>query len=242
MKRRKQYQHVFFDLDATLWDFDRCSAEVLRHLFVVFRLNELEGLTADRFVEEYRNVTFLFWAMYRNKKITKETIREKRFLKTLKNLGYEYSPDFDGIEDAYLDLCPRKPHVMPHAHQVLETLSDQYALHIITNGFSDTQQIKMEASQLTPYFHCIVTSDCGYHKPDGRMFELALKQACCKPEEALMIGDSLEADIAGARDARIDQVYYNPHKIVHNEPVTHEIGCLRELLVILNAGKSSLTA
>lgn len=233
MRALKKYEHVFFDLDSTLWDFNRCSTEVLSYLYYEYKLYELEGLDEETFIAEYRRVNLTFWTLYEKGQIDKETIRSRRFSDTLSNLGYKYSDAFDGIEQAYIDLCPRKPHVISYAHDVLKELSANYKLHIITNGFSDTQIIKLQASRLLDYFAVIVTSDCGYQKPDARIFSLALEQACSQPHQALMIGDNLIADVAGARQARIDQVFFNPDKLTHNEEVTHEIGCLSELLKIL---------
>ena len=112
-----------------------------------------------------------------------------------------------------------------------ELLKEKFQLHIITNGFQNSQIPKLEGSLLKPYFKQLITSDCGYHKPDSRIFTYALKQAGCVPLEALMIGDKLEADICGAQKMQIDQIFFNPRKEKHTfvQNPTFEINCLSEI-------------
>jgi putative hydrolase of the HAD superfamily len=64
------------------------------------------------------------------------------------------------------------------------------------------------------------------------MFLYALAKTNCSPEQAIMIGDDLQADILGAKNAGIDQVYFNPNKISHDLNVTFEIFRLEELKII----------
>ena len=69
----------------------------------------------------------------------------------------------------------------------------------------------------------------GYIKPHRAIFEYAVKSVNARKAESLMIGDDLQVDIIGARDFGMDQVYFNPHKIPHNEKITYEILTLFEL-------------
>ena len=107
-------------------------------------------------------------------------------------------------------------------------------MHIITNGFEEVQFIKLEKSNLAQYFEEVITSEnAGQKKPHPTIFDFALNLTGAKKEESLMIGDNLEADILGAQQFGIDQVYFNPEKASHQVSVTHEISDLKQLIPIL---------
>jgi putative hydrolase of the HAD superfamily len=113
-------------------------------------------------------------------------------------------------------------------------LKAKYTLHILTNGFLETQHIKMSSSGIEIYFQEIVNSEsCGFLKPDKKIFDYTLQKINAHCKDCLMVGDDLDADVIGARNAGIDHIYFNPKKEKHNESVTHEISCLSELLTIL---------
>ena len=121
-------------------------------------------------------------------------------------------------------------HVIPGALEILEYLGSSYRMHIITNGFSDIQHIKLSTTGLEKYFdQIIISSVTQYRKPDKEIFDLAFERAGASPESSLMIGDSLISDMKGAKNALVDQVYYNPNRIPHNEEITYEIHHLSEL-------------
>ncbi len=140
----------------------------------------------------------------------------------------------EGIGAIYLEICPTQPHVIPHAHEILSYLKDKYTLHIITNGFDDVQHQKLYSAGIHHYFDQIITSDkSGSRKPQRSIFEYALAAAGASEECSIMIGDNLGTDIIGAREASIDQVYFNASRSKHSEPVTYEIQHLAELRNIL---------
>ncbi len=118
--------------------------------------------------------------------------------------------------------------------EVLQYLHIKYSLHLITNGFEEVQHIKIREADIGKYFKTITTSEeAGVKKPDKQIFEYALEKAQAKISESLMIGDTLEVDIQGARNVGMDQVYYNPLKMDHTQAVSYEIGHLIELMEIL---------
>jgi putative hydrolase of the HAD superfamily len=112
--------------------------------------------------------------------------------------------------------------------------SKGYALHIITNGFAEVQYIKLANSGLKGFFgEVIVSEEVGYKKPHIEVFSAALSSAGANKIESIVIGDDLEADIGGARNAGIDQVYYNPDQEAHDDQTTFEIIHLEEIHNIL---------
>jgi putative hydrolase of the HAD superfamily len=232
----KPYKHIFFDLDHTLWDFEKNSEETLYTLYHEFGLAEFGKFDCDSFYKKYKFINYLLWDLYNKGKIDQKELRESRFVKTLTGLGLESHQVPMGISEAYTDLCPQKTAVFPYTFEVLEYLKPKYGLHIITNGFKDIQHIKMSGSNLTGYFKEIVTSECcGYKKPDKRIFEHALDRIKVRPVDCLMIGDNLECDIDGARLAGMDQVFFNPEKSKSklSPKPTYHIHCLSELQAML---------
>jgi len=138
------------------------------------------------------------------------------------------------LAEDYLAICPTKGHVISDAVSTLDELHKKYELHIVTNGFSDVQAIKLKYAGLTDYFQTVTTSDgSGYRKPDKGIFHYALNLISTIAEECIMIGDNLESDMLGAQNAGIDHVYFNPEDKDHTATVTHEITSLRELIGIL---------
>lgn len=91
--------------------------------------------------------------------------------------------------------------------EILEYLKQNYILHIITNGFHEVQQNKLDNSNITNYFKTITNSEiAGVKKPNPQIFHFALQQAKVKPEASIMIGDDFEADILGALNVNMDAI------------------------------------
>ncbi|MCB2409829.1 YjjG family noncanonical pyrimidine nucleotidase [Hymenobacter lucidus] len=226
----KPYRHLFFDLDHTLWDFEKNADETLRTLFDQHALGRFGLFTVEEFINRYRDVNHALWRMYQNNQISQQQLRSVRFVRTLTRLGLSEEDVPFNISQQFTDLLPRKSAVFPFTHEVLDYLQEKYTLHLITNGFKDIQHIKLTSSNLTDYFQEVITSECsGYLKPDARMFSHALERTGATAAESLMIGDNLECDVLGAYNAGIDQVYFNPDKRRHFASITYEISCLSEL-------------
>ena len=230
----KIYKHIFFDLDHTLWDFNRNSEETLEELFEIYSLKELGINAFQDFLAAYRKVNDLKWELYRDKKITKAELRATRFHDTLLDFEIDHPELASKIDQDYILKSPFKTHLFPHTHEVLEYLASRYELHIITNGFSEVQNLKLTNSKLKSYFkHKITSESVGVNKPDPKIFTHALRLANAHRKETIMIGDNLPADIIGARNVGIDQIYFNPNKTAHKVKITHEIQNLIQLKDIL---------
>lgn len=230
----KAYKHIFFDLDHTLWDFEKNAEETILALYDQFELAKFGKFTSTDFYKKYSYINHRMWRQYHEGKITQQELRVGRFEQTLTKLGLTLEQIPAGLSEAFTTVCPTKTAVFPFTYDVLGYLKNKYTLHIITNGFKEVQQIKLTASNLHPYFTEVITSECvNCIKPDRRIFEHALTRAKVKANDCLMVGDSLEADILGARNAGIDQVFFNPDKKRHHQKVTYEISCLSELMRVL---------
>ncbi len=229
-----KYSHLFFDLDHTLWDFERNSIEALEEMYAEFELHSLGLTDLKAFVTHYQVVNKLMWDKYRTGTIKKEVLRSQRFIDTLSHFDVNPAIIAEKMASRYLEISPAKKHLRPFAIQLLDSLLGRYDMFIVTNGFKEVQHTKIAASALGKYFSQVVISEnVGANKPDRLIFDHCLALAGANATSCLMIGDHLEADVLGARDAGIDQVYYNPERTPHTEKVTYEVTCLSELQEIL---------
>lgn len=228
------YKHIFFDLDHTLWDADANAAEALSDLYAKHALKEKGVHSLEEFISKYTEINEQFWDDYSKGKISKQALRYQRFLLVLKHFSIKNYDLSYALSEDYIAIAPNKTLVQPHTHEVLDYLSAKYTLHIITNGFDDAQYSKLKASKIEKHFNKVITAEkAGSKKPASPIFEYALKQAKASHSESIMIGDNLEVDIVGAREAGLDQVYYNLKSTIHNEKVSYEITSLIELKNIL---------
>jgi len=226
----RKYKHLFFDLDHTLWDFATNEELTLSDLFVKFNLDDyFEDF--NEFFKIYEPINKKLWLQYRNGEITKQFLTTQRFHHSFLVKGLDHEPTAVKFGQDFVALSATKTALMPHAIEVLDYLKRKYSLHIITNGFIETQYVKLRASDLEKYFDKIFISEkVGAQKPKRAFFEYAVKSCNAKKIESLVIGDNLEADIIGARNFGLDQVFYNPMGIVHNEVLFKEIKSLKELI------------
>jgi len=228
------YKHIFFDLDDTLWDYDKNSQETLEELYQNYRLYDSGDFTVEKFITQFKVRNTELWEKYSNGTVDVEILRKDRFTATLNDLGIKQEDLCKNIAIDYLKICPKKSHVIPFAHDVLAYLQKKYKLHILTNGFEETQCMKLEYSDLKKYFTNVITSErAGCRKPDKKIFEYALQKAEAIARECIMIGDDHDTDILGAREAGINQIFFNPHKRINNYISTYEMKDLSELYRIL---------
>jgi YjjG family noncanonical pyrimidine nucleotidase len=229
----RKYRSIFFDLDHTLWDYELNSRETLGELFLTYKLNDV-GIDADKFCLKFREVNVALWDLYDTGRITSEIIRQERFKQILTAFGAYEEKLCDELTNNYVRTCPTKCNLMPGAAETLEYLSHNYKLTVITNGFEEIQNTKLSAGNLHRYFDHVVTSQkAGHRKPAREIFEYALKLNGTTNTEAIMIGDNPLTDIAGAKNASIDCVLFNPENVDHEVEVHYEIANLTELQRIL---------
>jgi putative hydrolase of the HAD superfamily len=231
---KKQYQHLFFDLDRTLWDFNKNSEKSLEQLFRDYELQSTFGSFLF-FKSRYEYHNGKLWNAYYQKRLTKEELMYRRFYLSLKEAGMDDLALAKEIAQDYLDISPMQTSVFPHTHESLDYLKSKgYELFIITNGFNEVQGKKLKNSKLDEYFtHIITSEDAGASKPNPQIFEYAFKISGANAEKSIMIGDDLSTDIAGAKKVDMDQIYFNHNNLQHQDHPTFEISKLSELKNIL---------
>jgi putative hydrolase of the HAD superfamily len=225
-------KHIFFDLDHTIWDFDRNAQETLLELYEVYQLKALGLDCSTTFIETYTANNHRLWQKYHLGEITKETLRQERFKTTFLSLGIAPEAVPHQFEDDYVKISPTKTNLFEGANKVLAYLQKKYKLHIISNGFKETTLTKMELSKLNPYFsQVIISEDVGVNKPNELIFKYALEKAAATKTDSIMIGDSLEADIRGAQDFGLPAIFFNPLKVPKPDDVSWQIHSLEELML-----------
>ncbi len=229
----KTYEHIYFDLDRTIWDFDKNAIDTFKDIYTQYELDKIFN-RFENFYNTYVKHNDKLWSDYREGKIEKSVLSYKRFWLTLNEFGIDDEELARRIAHDYITISPTKKELFPHAHETLDYLQKKYKLYVITNGFNEVQFTKLRNSNLDKYFEKVFTSeDAGAQKPNPVIFEHALAKVNADKDQSLMIGDDLQVDILGAKAFGLDQVYFNPFKKDHSEEITHEINSLKELQEIL---------
>ena len=226
-----QYKHLFFDLDHTLWDFEANSRQTLHELYHSLNLEERGITDFDLFHKNYIVHNDKLWERYRNGFIKVDELRWKRMWLTLLDFKIGDEPLARKMDVLFLDALPSRKILFPYTLEILQYLTAKgYRLHMITNGFEKTQHSKLLNSGLDAYFTEVITSEGSNSlKPHKEIFEYALQKAGAEKSESIMLGDSIEADIQGAMNAGIDQVYVNHLGLTPSIQPTYTVYSLKEL-------------
>ncbi|QSW87388.1 MULTISPECIES: YjjG family noncanonical pyrimidine nucleotidase [Flavobacterium] len=219
---------IFFDLDHTLWDFDKNSEMAFER---IFKSKYAEIQTQD-FIKEYVPINQECWRLYQNDLITHEELRYNRLKFSFNALNYVISDEnILEIANDYIEFLTDNNYLFDGAIEVLEYLKPKYKLHIITNGFANVQEKKIRNAALGGYFTTITNSElAGVKKPNSIIFDYALKLANTSKENSIMIGDDLDADVNGALNAGLDAIFFNDKKI----EITQNFKQINHLLELKN--------
>lgn len=206
----KHITDIFFDLDHTLWDFEKNSALAFEKVLKKYQIK----IELDIFLKYYVPLNLKYWELYRHEKVTQPQLRYGRLKDTFDQLNYEISDELiDLLSTEYIHYLPEFNYLFDGTIEVLEYLNDKYCLHIITNGFQEVQAGKMKNSGIDKYFKTITNSEmAGVKKPNPKIFEYALQKANAQKQNSIMIGDCLDADINGALNFGMDAIHFNENK------------------------------
>ena len=200
-------KHVFFDLDHTLWDFDKNSGLTFEK---IFRINNIDAKLED-FLEVYEPINLNYWKLYREERVSKADLRFGRLKEAFDNINIKVDDAMiNHLAVAYIDHLTTFNNLFEGTFEILDYLKNKYQLHIITNGFEEAQEKKMTISNIRRYFKTITNSEMvGVKKPNPKIFNFALDIANASANQSIMIGDSLEADIEGAHNIGMDTIHFD---------------------------------
>jgi putative hydrolase of the HAD superfamily len=229
------YKHIFFDLDHTLWDFDTNAKASLTDIYGEFSLAEKVTTDFDAFYEKYLHHNKILWERYQNGFITAEELKWRRMWRTMMEFKVGDEVLAKNISARFLEILPVKDGMFPHAYEILEYLKNKdYQIHLITNGFEKTQWSKIRNSKIDHFFTHVITSEASNSmKPEKEIFDFAMNQSGALLHESIMIGDNLDADIQGAMNAGMDNVFVNHIDASTDKKPTYIITHLKELESIL---------
>jgi putative hydrolase of the HAD superfamily len=229
------YKNLFFDFDDTLWDTHSNNKSCLEELYATYPFDRYYS-SFEALYNDYMPHNLELWRQYRNHAIDRHTLIVERFRHVLAPIGITDTESALRINQDFLERTTRKTVLIPGTIELLEYLRPFYKMHILSNGFREVQYKKLTHSGLASYFDRIILSeDAGIQKPHKEIFDFALKNTNSRRNETLMIGDSWEADIAGAYRSKIDQLWFNPHKFPPAENIipTYAVCSLAEIKDIL---------
>lgn len=220
----RKYDHLFFDLDNTLWDFTVNSCVAMKQ---TLEQNEiLSKLSSfDEFFQVYEKINQSLWSDYHSRKITKHLLIVERFSRSLLEFGIS-DLDWADLNRQYLENMALQTGLFPGTPETLQTLKDRgYQMHIITNGFREVQRSKLANCGLAGFFTKVfISEEIQTTKPHRQIFEHALKSTNASKKKSIMIGDSWETDIEGALEFGIDQIMFRNHGL---HPLPEPINSMR---------------
>jgi len=201
---------IFFDLDHTLWDFDKNSALTFEK---IFSLNQVD-IPIAIFLKEYEPINLNYWKLYREEKIDKESLRYGRLFDAFEAIKVKVNDDLiHQLSEDYITHLSSYNYLFEGTIELLKYLEPNYNLHIITNGFQEVQHGKLEKSKIHSYFKTITNSEMvGVKKPNPLVFTTALAKAGATAQSSVMIGDTFDADILGAEGVGMGTIFFNYRK------------------------------
>ncbi len=225
-------EHLFFDLDHTLWDFERNSKICLEAIMDKEKQVLPSDFDIEIFLQHFSVINAGLWRELDENRITHDNLRQVRFQRVLSAMNIEISDEFSlNLNQHFLDTLPHQHHLMDDAFDVLEYLHPKYRLHILSNGYLEIQRKKMHSGGILHFFENIFTIDnAGYKKPEKAFFEFALNEIKTAPENCIMIGDNLLTDIEGAQNAGIATIYFNPELEVTDAENINQLLALKAIL------------
>lgn len=202
---------IFFDLDHTLWDFEKNSALAFE---TIFKKHKME-VPLQEFLKYYVPINLKYWEWFRNETINQSQLRYGRLRETFDLLDFEIEEEkIMFLSQEYIFYLPQFNFLFDGAIAILDYLKPKYNLHIITNGFQEIQNNKLKNANIGHYFQTVTNSEmAGVKKPNPKIFEYALRQANATNIASIMIGDCIVADVNGALDIGMDAILFNANRI-----------------------------
>lgn len=196
------FRVLLADADGTLFDFARGEAVAIGETLRRF------GLPDDaQTIALYARANDAQWKRLERGETTPERVRIDRFVDFLAQGGFE--GDAHALCEDYVERLGRQRWVLPGAVALCRAVSARMPIYLVTNGIARVQRSRLHGCEIEPYLTGVVISEeVGAPKPDPRMLLEALRRAGCGPEEAVLLGDSVTADIAAANRAGIASILF----------------------------------
>ena len=224
------YQTVFVDVDNTLLDFDACARESLETAF-----RDYGVVCTDEMLRTFHRINDGLWIEVEKTTLTREGLYKLRFPRIFEALGLTLpAAEFETKFRAGLDLCAV---AFPDAEPFLRHLCGKYTVCIASNAHQEQQRSRLERAGLLQYADFLCTSEAmGAEKPGRAFFDACFaKIPGAAPERSIMLGDSLTADIQGAKNYGIaaiwlDRKHKNDPGALRPDYIVHDLVEAMEIL------------
>lgn len=219
---------ILFDLDDTLLNSKEAEYNAICEFKSSF--NVFNKISNDEFAKIWNQITAGAYDEYEKGKFTFKQQRIERIKRIFKKYNVDVS-DKEAHErfNMYLKLYEQHWKLIKNAKEVLEKLSKDFKLAIVTNGDSKHQRKKIETLGIQKYFsQIIISSEVGYAKPSQEIFKLACEKLNLLPEECIMVGDRLKKDIVGSKAIGMKALWLNSRN--EQFEYEYEIKNLNEIL------------
>lgn len=223
-----------FDVDDTLLDFGAAEKSALQLLF-----EEQHITLTSEMEEQYKKINQNLWRRFEAGELDRDEVVNTRFSLLFK----EYGKEMDGelLEKKYRRYLEQGHQLVAGAFNLISELNHDFDLYVVTNGVSKTQYKRLRDSGLFSFFKAIfVSEDTGYQKPMIEYFDYVFSRIPnFRAEEALIIGDSINADIKGGELAGLDTCWFNPNSKVNHTTITptyqiHNLSELKQIVRVKN--------
>jgi putative hydrolase of the HAD superfamily len=201
----QKYDYLLFDADNTLFDFHASETYALKKVLAGLGIDCNQG-----HIDNYRVINHTVWRDFENGKLKKKHLRSRRFDLFFQELGV--NADVDRVAREYLEHLSQTAFLINGAERLLEKVSQNHILVLVTNGLKEVQRPRLNRSTIKHYFETVVVSDeIGHAKPDAAFFDYVFNEINYPDKsKVLMIGDNINADIRGGLDYGLDSCWYNP--------------------------------
>lgn len=200
-----RFRAALIDNDDTLMDFARGEQLAVQRVLALLHIDD------PRAPERYRAINARYWRLFEEKLISQKALRICRFQALIDEYGVQTDPK--QVAAIYEEALSEQNALLPSALEAVRTVSERMPVVILTNGIASIQRRRIASSPLADMLtDVLISSEIGRPKPAPDLFNEALRRLKLPANEALMIGDGLRSDIAGAIRTGIPACWYNPAK------------------------------
>lgn len=202
----KNYTHVLFDLDNTIFDFQAAEKNALRNVFKVLGFD----LTPDLY-RKFTEFNHKLQVKADQGTLTEKQIEDIRFPNFFKQeLDYKVA-DNSKLLAAFQNGMTTSYIFRLHARDMLKKLHQQsYHLVAISNGIHQLQLDRLKKTGINKYFDHLFTSEkVGKSKDTTDFYDYVFKNSSCSLDNSIVIGSNLKTDILGANISKLDSIWYN---------------------------------
>lgn len=221
---------VFIDVDNTLLDFDKCAELSIIKAFEDFALPFNHAV-----VDAFHEINEGLWKEIEKGTLSRAELFDVRWNRILSRLGI----DFDGhvLEKRFFSYLTSAAVPVDGAVEMVRYLAGKYTVCVTSNAGHNQQVTRLESAGMLKYIkHVFVSEKIGFAKPDKSFFDACFKELeGVAPEETIIIGDSMTADVEGGKKYGIKTCWYNHKKLKHpeNSDADYIIDCLGDIKGIL---------